>query len=253
MIIAPAIAPTIGALILLIGNWQTIFYFTAAYALMVAFLVWRFLPKYPISAQPAAISVYQRYRTVMKNKTAMRYLGVQACGYSVMMVFVTNSSFIYQHHFGLSEQMFGLVFAANTLVNIAVNRLNSYFLNSVPANKLLQLAILIQGAFVIALIVFTIIDVPVSIFVLGIMGAVGMLGAIPPNSNSLFISQYHENTGAASALLGAAQFTAAAVAGGLSTVFYNDTLWPPVIAMTALVIFSNLLLPRHTKSNLKAA
>lgn len=253
MVIAPAIAPSIGALILLFGNWQTIFYFTAAYSLLVAFLVWRSLPKSPVHNQPKAAPVHRRYLAVMTNKTAMRYLAVQACGYSVMMVFVTNSSFIYQYHFGLSEQMFGLVFAANTVINVAVNRLNSYFLNSVPAAKLLQIAILIQAAFVAGLIVLTLTDAPVSVFALGIMGAVGMLGAIPPNTNSLFISQYSENTGAASALLGSAQFTAAALAGGLSTLFYNGTLWPPVLTMAALVILSNLFLPRQASSKLRTA
>ncbi|TCS42706.1 multidrug effflux MFS transporter [Reinekea marinisedimentorum] len=253
MVIAPAIAPTIGALILLVGNWQTIFYFTAAYSVFVALLVWRSLPKSPVTTQPAAVAVHKRYLEVMKNKTAMRYLAVQACGYSVMMVFVTNSSLIYQHHFGLSEQMFGLVFAANTLVNVAVNRLNSYLLNSIPASKLLQIAILIQAVFVAALIVLTATDAPVSVYVLGIMGAVGMLGAIPPNSNSLFISQYSENTGAASALLGSAQFVAASLAGGLSTLMYNGTLWPPVLTMTALVVLSNLFLPRAASSKLQTA
>ena len=247
MILAPAIAPSIGALILLTGSWQNIFYFTAGYALFVAILVVRLLPKCPPQTAPEKIPAYRRYLMVMQNKTAMRYLLVQACGYSVMMVFITNASFIYQAHFGLGEQIFGLVFAANTLGNMLVNRSNAKLLNSLPAHKLLRAAIALQAIFVLMLVTFTAIEVPVYIFVPGIMGAIGMLGAIMPNANALYMSQFKENTGSASALLGAGQFLAGALMGGITTQIYNETLWPVVLVMTLLVISSNILLPKEKK------
>ncbi len=243
-IIAPAIAPSIGALILLIGNWQAIFYFMAGYALFVTLLVQTSLPKAAVKPTKSNISPLKRYITVAKNSVAMRYLFVQSMGYSVMMVFVTNSSFIYQEHYGLDKQIFGLVFAANTVFNIIANRINSRFLNTVPAHKLLRIGLLIQAVFVLLLIVFTYLNVPVYIYAIGIIGAAGALGAIQPNTNALFISQYKEHTGSASALLGSAQFTGGAVMGGITTWLFNNTLWPIVIVMAVLVISTNLLVPK---------
>lgn len=247
MVLAPAIAPSIGALILLTGKWQDIFYFTAIYALFVAALVAKSLPKHPSKSLPEKVPAYRRYMVVMQNTTAMRYLLVQACGYSVMMVFVTNASFIYQGYFGLGEQVFGLMFAANTLVNILVNRSNAKLLNHQPAHKLLRVGIVFQAIFVQMLVVFAETEVPVYIFALGIMGAVGMLGAIMPNANALYMSQFKENTGSASALLGAGQFLAGALMGGLTTQIYNGTLWPVVFIMAFLVVASNILLPKEEK------
>ena len=212
-IIAPAIAPSVGALILLVGDWQHIFYFMAVYALIVMLFVATSLPKNTQSVQPHSISAFARYLVVMKNPTAIRYLIVQACGYSVMMVFVTDSSFIYQEHFGLPQQIFGLVFALNTVFNIFMNRVNSYLLNKVSAHKLLRGALMVQAFFVVLLLIMTEMDVDVVVFAVGIIGAVGVLGAIQPNTNALFISQYSEHTGSASALLGASQFVAAAIMG----------------------------------------
>jgi DHA1 family bicyclomycin/chloramphenicol resistance-like MFS transporter len=243
-IIAPAIAPSIGALILLVGSWQTIFYFMAGYALFVLILVQTSLPKAAHKPAASGISPIQRYVAVAKNSVAMRYLLVQSMGYSVMMVFVTNSSFIYQGHFGLDKQIFGLVFAANTVFNIIANRINSRFLNTTPAHKLLRIGLMIQAMFVLLLVVFTYLEVPVYIYAIGIIGAAGALGAIQPNTNALFISQYKEHTGSASALLGSAQFTAAAALGGITTWLFNNTLWPIVIVMAVLVISTNLLLPK---------
>lgn len=248
MVLAPAIAPSIGALILLTGQWQNIFYFTAGYAVFVAILVAKSLPKCPAKTEQTKISAYRRYMLVMKNTTAMRYLLVQACGYSVMMVFITNASFIYQIQFGLSEQIFGLVFAANTLMNILVNRSNSTLLNRKPAHTLLRLAILCQAFFVLLLLSFTAFDASLYLFVFGIIGAVGMLGAIMPNANALYMSQFTENTGSASALLGAGQFTGGALMGGLTTQIYNGTLWPVVLVMVMLVIAANILLPKAKKT-----
>ncbi|MEE3879932.1 multidrug effflux MFS transporter [Vibrio sp. YYF0003] len=243
-IIAPAIAPSVGAFILQFGTWQHIFYFMAAYAVFVMIFVALSLPKQDVKQKPQAISALKRYSIVLRNKTAMRYLIVQSCGYSVMMVFVTNSSFIYQNHFGLAQQIFGLVFALNTVFNIIVNRFNSSFLNKVPVHKLLRVALLVQAFFVVLLIIMTKMDVNVVVFAIGIIGAVGILGAIQPNTNALFMSQYTEHTGSASALLGACQFITAAIMGGITTWLHNDTLWPVVLVMIVLVTVANSVLPK---------
>lgn len=244
-ILAPAIAPSVGALILLVGEWQSIFYFMAAYALLVMTLVAINLPKANQAAPKQNLSAIARYRAVMKNPTAMRYLAVQACGYSVMMVFVTNASFIYQQHFGLGQQLFGLVFALNTVFNIFANRINSRLLNKFSAHKLLRVALSVQAVFVVLLLVMTELKVDVSIYAIGIIGSVGALGAILPNSNALFISQYSEHTGSASALLGASQFIAGAAMGGLTTWLFNGSLWPVVLVMAILALMTNLLLPKE--------
>ncbi|WP_375749778.1 multidrug effflux MFS transporter [Vibrio sp. HN007] len=245
MVMAPAIAPSIGAFILLFGQWQNIFYFTSFYAALVALLVALFLPvsskKHTKSSTPA----YKRYLTVVQNKVAMCYLLVQACSYSVMMVFVTNASFIYQDVFGLDAQMFALAFAVNTLGNIVVNRSNSKLLRTTPAYKLLKLAILLQAVFVCVLPLFIFLKVPVYIFVIGVIGAIGMLGAIMPNANALYMSQFTDDTGAASALLGAGQYLTGALMGGLTSLFYNGSLWPIVVVMLTLVVISNSALPRN--------
>jgi MFS transporter, DHA1 family, multidrug resistance protein len=244
-IIAPAIAPSVGALILLFGTWHHIFYFMSAYALLVMLFVATSLPKQAERQQThQTISAIERYLIVLKNKTAIRYLIVQACGYSVMMVFVINSSFIYQDHFGLAQQVFGLVFALNTVFNIFVNRINSYLLNKVQAHTLLRGALLIQALCVVLLVAMTDMEVDVIVFAIGIIGAVGILGAIQPNTNALFISQYTEHTGSASALLGASQFIVASAMGGITTWLHNDTLWPPVLLMAGLVLITNLVLPK---------
>ncbi len=245
MILAPAIAPSIGALILLSGKWQNIFHFSALYALFVAMLVAKSLPKSPGKIEQQKVPAYRRYLMVLQNRTAMRLLLVQSCGYSVMMVFVTNASFIYQSQFGLGEQLFGLVFVANTAVNMLVNRCNAKQLNSHSAHTLLRVGIGFQALFVLSLVVFTALDVSVHLFTLGIMGAVGMLGAIMPNTSALYMSQFTDNTGSAAALLGAGQYLAGAMMGGLAIFLHNGTLWPVVSVMVLLVVVSNVVLPKE--------
>ncbi|WP_181388409.1 multidrug effflux MFS transporter [Vibrio albus] len=246
-IIAPAIAPSVGAFILSFGSWKHIFYFMAAYAFLIIIIAATSLPKQSRRLPFKSLSLFEGYRYAFKNKTAMRYLVVQACGYSVIMVFVTNSSFIYQDHFGLTQQVFAVVFALNTVFNILVNRVNAYMLNRVSAHILLRGALIIQALCVALLIVMTMMEVSAAVFAMGIIGAVGILGAIYPNTNALFISQYYKHTGSASALLGTSQFIVASVMGGITTWLHNDTLWPPVLVMAGLVLVTNLALPKEVK------
>ncbi|GHW45590.1 Bcr/CflA family drug resistance efflux transporter [Vibrio cholerae] len=246
-ILAPAIAPSVGALILSFGSWQHIFYFMAAYAIVIMISAATSLPKQTKRLPFKSLPLFEGYRYAFNNKTAMRYLIVQACGYSVIMVFVTNSSFIYQEHFGLTERVFALVFALNTVFNIIVNRANSYLLNRISAHVLLRIALIIQALCVVLLVVMTMMEVNVTIFAIGIIGAVGILGAIYPNTNALYISQFYKHTGSASALLGTSQFIVASIMGGITTWLHNDTLWPPILVMAGLVLITNLALPKEVK------
>ncbi|PJC87096.1 MFS transporter permease [Vibrio sp. HA2012] len=244
MVAAPALAPSVGALILLVGNWQMIFYFLAIYALLVLVFAASKLP----ADKPEQIqktSAVKRYAYVLRNRPALRYIAVQGFGQSVMMVFVTNASFIYQQYFGLDDQVFALVFAMNVVMVAIVNRINSRLLAKYPAQTLLGWALKVQAIFVALFVVCIVLDAPVQIQAISIICMIGSLGAVMPNSNAVYISHFREHLGSASALFGANQFLTSSIAGGLTTVFYNGTLWPIAIMMIFLTVTANLMMPAN--------
>lgn len=117
-IIAPAIAPGIGSLILAISNWSGIFIFLALYALLLMIL----LKSYVFSSSTHAssrdsslkkLSIIAGFSLVLKNKAARYLILLQAFSFSVMLIFLTNASFIYQQWFGVTTFAFSMLFACN--------------------------------------------------------------------------------------------------------------------------------------------
>lgn len=244
MIGAPAIAPSLGALILLVAQWQTIFYFLCVYSMFViAFTAFK-LPADKVTNKQTMTAV-QRYATVLQNKPALRYIIVQGFSQSVMMIFITNASFIYQQYFGLTDQMFAFVFAANIIGLAIINRINSKLLSHYLAQKLLKWALRIQLLCVVLFVALAYVGAPVGIQAISIVCMIATLGATTPNCNATYISHFKQNTGSASALFGANQFFISAIMGGLTTVFYNGTLWPIALILLLSTVIANLMMPRQ--------
>ncbi|MFC1235223.1 multidrug effflux MFS transporter [Vibrio sp. F74] len=239
---APALAPSIGALILLVADWQIIFYALFGYGMLVILLTVLKLPNDKIEHHQT-LSVIERYRFVLRNKPALRYIGVQGFSQSVMMIFITNASFVYQQYFGLDDQVFALVFAANVVAMAFINRVNNYLLSTYMANFLLKWALRFQFLFVALFVLLTYFDAPVEIQAISIICMIGSLGASMPNCNAIYISHFKEHTGSASALFGANQFFISSITGWLTTVFYDGSLWPVAGMLMFVTIAANLIMP----------
>ena len=93
-IFAPAVAPSLGTLIFSIAGWRAIFVALALYASVIGVITWRFLHSpsivSPLPAQAPHESLLQRYRYVLSNGLAMRYLLAQGFSFSVMMNFLVD-------------------------------------------------------------------------------------------------------------------------------------------------------------------
>ena len=115
MFIAPAAAPSLGAAMLALGDWHLIFVFLTAYAALLAlvlkFVLFRRLPPRERVKTPLRTLV-TNYGLVLRHATTMRFIGLQVLCFSVMLVFITHASFIYQEWFGLSNGHFAGLYRA---------------------------------------------------------------------------------------------------------------------------------------------
>ncbi|MFM2485403.1 multidrug effflux MFS transporter [Celerinatantimonas yamalensis] len=241
MVAAPAIAPSLGALFIAIGSWHTIFYFLVIYPAIVSILVWRFVPFDKPQQRPSE-STFKRYQQVLKVPGAHRYLIAQALIYSILIIFVANGSFIYQQYFGVSNHTFAILFAANIVMLTIANRVNSRRLNHFHPKTLLSQSAVVQLFAVAMLSIALYFGASLYAVVPCIVLVIGMHGGILPNSNAVYMSYFHHNTGSASALMGASNFICGAFFSALSTWLNNGTLWPVALLMLALSVTANLLL-----------
>lgn len=214
MVLAPAVAPTIGSLILSMKSWQSIFIFLSVYALVTLILLKRFVFKnksQPISHDK--MNVWQRYRSVATHRPAMRFMFIGSFAFSVLMLFITHSSFIYQQHFGVSTLAFSGLFAANVGLMLILNLLNRRLLDKYTSQQIVRWSLSAQGVGIVFLCCVTTLNGPLWLFVIAMVITVGVLGAASPNIQACYMEYFDKNGGTAAAMMGATQFSL----GGLIT------------------------------------
>ncbi|MDV2080954.1 multidrug effflux MFS transporter [Marinobacter xestospongiae] len=236
MFIAPAAAPSLGALMLSFGDWHSIFLVLAGYAVfLVLALQLALFPK--LQPRPRATTpvktLVTNYLLVLKHRTTMRFIGIQVLCFSTMMLFITHSSFIYQEWFGLSNSQFSILFAANIVLMATLNLINRPLLRRFSSVVLLRVQVIMQFAALVALVAVVAMDGPMWLVVACIIGAIGCQGGIVPNNMANALEFFPHLGGTAAALLGASQFTIAGGISALSSVFGGHALLPIVVSMLA--------------------
>ena len=236
MFIAPAAAPSLGTLMLALGEWQWIFLMLAGYAalLMLALnlaLFPRLTPHVPVKTPVRTLVT--NYLLVLKHKTTMRFVGIQVLSFSMMLLFITHSSFIYQEWYGLSNSRFSLLFAANIALMAVLNLMNRPLLRRFPSAVLVRAQVIVQCLALIALVLAVLLHGPLWVVAACIIVAIGCQGGIVPNNMANAMEFFPKLGGTASALLGASQFTIAGAIGTLSSSFGDLTLLTITLGMLA--------------------
>jgi DHA1 family bicyclomycin/chloramphenicol resistance-like MFS transporter len=244
MFIAPAAAPSLGAGMLALGNWHLIFVMLTVYAALLA-LVLKFVlfPRLPPRERlkTPLRTLVTNYALVLRHATTMRFIGLQVLCFSVMLVFITHASFIYQEWFGLSSGHFAGLFAANIGLMAILNLLNRRLLLTFRSTVLLRAGVLLQFAALLVLVACALLKAPYWAVAACIVVAVGCMGAIVPNNMANALEYFPRLGGTASAMLGGAQFTLSGLVSALSTRFAGDTLLSVVVIMAACSLGAVLL------------
>ncbi len=111
--LAPMIAPTMGAALLLAGGWRVIYAvlgFGGAGLLLVILLGFTetHMPRASGSLFGAVVA---GYRTLLRSRAGLGFALVYACSFGVQFSYIAGSPLIFMGHFGLSPGLYGLIFA----------------------------------------------------------------------------------------------------------------------------------------------
>ena len=116
--LAPIFAPVIGSQLLVILDWRGIFFFLAAYGVVVVVATFLFI----VETLPPArrvdtghTTVRERYRSVLTDRVFVGVAVISAMTFSGLFAYLSSSSFLFQEIYGLNPQEFGLLFAVNSI------------------------------------------------------------------------------------------------------------------------------------------
>lgn len=236
MFIAPAAAPSLGALVLTVGDWHGIFLVLACYAVLLALALHLALFPKLQRRSPATTPVrtlVTNYLLVLRHRPTMRFIGIQVLCFSTMLLFITHASFIYQERYGLSNSMFSVLFAANIALMAIMNLINRRLLTKYTSVVLLRTQVMLQFLSLVGLVVVVALGGPLWMVASCIILVLGWQGGIIPNNMANALEFFPTLGGTAAALLGASQFTIAGGISALSSTFGGGALLPIVASMLA--------------------
>jgi len=259
VLVAPLVAPVLGAFLLPFG-WESIFIVKATYAAVLLGLYavivpetrlghWRDLSVRSIFIQCAGVVT----RRVEGRRLPIRYALAMALSTSVLMIFVTNASFVYMEYFGVPPHRFPMLFGLSVIGFMSMTLFSMRKLRSDNAATFFRRGLQIQIVAVAALCVIVVggfaslwTVVPAIVLMMSTLGLVG------PAGSARYMGFFQQLAGSASSVYTTMMFSLGGMLGALTGVLYDGTLVPVVAVMAVSSCLANaigLSLPTKLRSD----
>lgn len=252
MLMAPLVAPLIGVSLMQLG-WRWIFGFLSIYVLLLFCAYLWFLDETKKEKQKKINfrKIFFQYRFVITHRlegarTPIKYGMSASLSSCIMLIYVTNASFIFQTYFGVSDILFPVFFAINVISLALVQSFSARYLRNrglvqvasyFRLGQRLQLATISLMALLVAFGDVSIwLIVPLLLITLSCLGINGSAGS------GVFLASFNQHSGSASSILTTGTFVFGAIFGGLSGLLNRGDLSAVVLAMLAASLSANILL-----------
>ncbi len=244
--VAPVIAPSLGAAVLLRFSWHWVFAVLVVLAGLLLLLAALALPETLPAAHRRPLRVrgiLSTYGELLSDRRFVTLALVAALGMSGLFAYIAGASFVLQVRHGLGQQAFALVFGAGAVALIAATQFNVVLLRRFTPQTITVWALAASasaGVVFVGLAASGIVGLYA--FVLPVWAILAAMGFVLPNAPAVALSRHSEAAGTAAALLGAGQFGLGAAVAPLVGVLGNDELaLAAVMTGSSVIAFLALL------------
>jgi len=238
MALAPVLAPLLGGVLQTGFGWRSVFFALVGSGLVGAAVVLPLLPETLAVRSPERVSpssMLKSYRVVARNPAYLAYLALASTSFAGLFAWISGTSFVLQNLYGLSPFNFGVAFAvgsigymtgttwaARLVMRLGIDRTLGVGAGAMAAGGLGMVAAVALGLTSAVSLVL-----PMAIYLAG-------LGMMLPQSIAGAMTPFPERAGAASALLGLVQQSAAALCGAVVGALLGSSAWPLAAAVAAM-------------------
>ncbi|MDA3645227.1 Bcr/CflA family multidrug efflux MFS transporter [Saccharopolyspora indica] len=247
--LAPILAPLIGGQLLQVTSWRGVFLalglIGAVLLVASAFGVRETLPAQNRRAGNLGDTL-RTFRALLGDRAFIGCSLSSALAFAAMFAYISGSSFVLQDVYGMSPQLFSLVFGINSLGIILVGQLNARLVERAAPRRLLAIGLGCTALGGVAVAVSAAVDAGLAGLLPALFLVVSSIGMVSPNATALALSGHPETAGSASALLGVMQFSAGALAAPLVGSAGTGTALPMGLVMgglsvAAVIVFAVLV------------
>ncbi|GCF09139.1 multidrug effflux MFS transporter [Dictyobacter arantiisoli] len=242
--LAPIVAPVLGGQLLTFTSWRGVFVMLALLGL-VALLASAFGLSETLETshrQSGGVSATLRsFRGLLVNKRFVGYALSSSFAFAAAMIYISMSPFVLENIYGLSPQIFGLLFGINALGLASMSQVSGRLVSRVSPQRLLIGGVVALAMAGLALLVVVITGIGLVGVLPLLFFLVASLGFIAPNATALALGTTDPQTaGSASGLLGMLQFAIGAVIAPLVGLAGTSTAVPMAGAIAAFGVVALL-------------
>jgi MFS transporter, DHA1 family, multidrug resistance protein len=254
--LAPTLAPILGGQLLRITSWRGLFVVLAAIVFAMLLGTAAGLPEtLPRERRNRAgwRETSRTFHELSRDRVFMGYALVLGISFGEMFAYISGSPFVLQDVYGVSAQLFSVIFAVNALGLVACGQINAALVGRVSPERLLAAGLAVGALSGVSLLAVVLVG---GVGLAGILpclfAMVSSIGFVLPNSAALALVEYPHVAGSASALLGVLQFCIGAavaplvgVAGANSAVPMGIVVATLGLASAGAMIATRWSTPRH--------
>lgn len=227
--VVPLLAPSVGSGVLLFLDWKGIFLALAVVGLVLLLITaFRMKESLPVENRISSDlkSTFGNFAAIIKDRQFTGYALAQGFLIGGVFAYVAGTPFIYQNIYGVSPQLFSILFGMNGFGLIfgsyAVGRFSHIFSEKKFLETALYVATL-SGAVLLAVVTA---GGPLWAVVIPIFFFVTSVGIVSPSSFALAMETQSRAAGSASALLGLVPFVLGALTAPLVGIAGEETAVP---------------------------
>ena len=234
--LTPIIAPVIGGQLARFMDWRGIFLVLAGVGVVLVFVAQFGLRETLTTGRHSGgvlRTTVSHAGAVLRDPLFVALMVAACLGGAAFFSYLSMSSFVLQGQFGLTPQLFSVVFAAGALAQLGGAQLSRVFVQRFGTARMYLIGQVAGALAALALAIATISGAPaltVIVLLALFLGAAGLGG---PNGTTLALGGHGSRAGTASALLGMATFTAGAVAAPVVSALAGTSALTMVVSIAA--------------------
>jgi len=216
--LAPILAPIGGARLMELTAWRGVFVALAALVCLLLLAAAAGLPETLPAARRRAggwRDAFTVYEGLLSDRLFVLYVLAAGLPYAAMFAYIAGSPFVLQDIFGMSPQAFSVVFATNALGIMVAGQTGGRLAVRVGPRALLTAGLVGSSAGSLALLCALLLHAGLPGVLPALFMVVASVGLVMPNVSALALADHADRAGAASGLLGLAQFAIGGAAAPL--------------------------------------
>jgi DHA1 family bicyclomycin/chloramphenicol resistance-like MFS transporter len=207
--VAPLLAPLAGSTVITFTSWIGVFVFLGCLGIFLTMITtWKLDESLPVEKRVPSnfVELLRNFKTLLLDRSFMGYALAQGIMIAGVFAYVSGTPFIYQKIYGVSPQVFSILFASNGISLILGSQVFGRFAGRVSERHFLMIGLLLACATSSAVLIVVLSHGPLFALVIPLFLFVASIGITATSSFTLAMESQGHIAGSASALLGVVPF-----------------------------------------------